>query len=89
MSSIRRTGSVQKDGTQNFIEINKTLITTFIRYVCKVCGKLYLGDRKMSRHLKVSSSFFCSSFETININKYQNFKSKYLPAFSVARLCNT
>jgi len=22
------------------------------RYVCKVCGKLYLGDRKMSRHLK-------------------------------------
>ena len=23
------------------------------RYVCKVCGKLYLGDRKMARHLKV------------------------------------
>ena len=21
--------------------------------VCKVCGKLYLGDRKMARHLKV------------------------------------
>ena len=63
-----------------------------------MCGKLYLGDRKMSRHLKVSSSFFflavsvsllsssfCSWLVGVCLNRHHILSSYQKHFFSIFR----
>ena len=37
---------------QTFTSLSRRTFVPPARYICKVCGKVYLGDKKMARHLR-------------------------------------